>query len=333
MVIHLFLLKKGQDIKDPRCYIVCAILLWVIHAHGFSTPRIIQIDAEHSYFSKGNWMIHQDEQGKLLLANNAGFVTYDGSRWYLMEMPYQKIIRAIQYHDQKVFVGGYGEFGYWSLNENQDWNYHSLSESLDHEKIKNDEIWNIFSTGNEVIFQSFGKIFSFQKNVIKEIVPPFSINLISIVHDEMILKVNRRGLMKLMPDHSFQLISDAPSILNSRIKFVFPGSAANELILGTTTRILSLRNQHIADWPRESPTLLLNEGLNRGVQLSNNNYAIATITNGLYIISPSGRIIHHFNKSNGLQGNNVIYVYEDRDKNLWVSSDQGLDLIEFNSSL
>ncbi len=56
----------------------------------------------------------------------------------------------------------------------------------------------------------------------------------------------------------------------------------------------------------------------------NHSLWVGTEYQGLYRIHDG--IADHYTNSNGLSGNNIQFIYEDREGNLWVATDRGLDL-------
>jgi signal transduction histidine kinase/ligand-binding sensor domain-containing protein len=60
----------------------------------------------------------------------------------------------------------------------------------------------------------------------------------------------------------------------------------------------------------------------------NHSLWVGTESQGLYRIRDG--VADHYGSANGLSGNNVTAIYEDRESNLWVATDRGLDLFRDN---
>src|SRR5690606_9094268 len=54
---------------------------------------------------------------------------------------------------------------------------------------------------------------------------------------------------------------------------------------------------------------------------------------GVIIVNQAGEIVQHINKNNGLQNNTVLSLAVDKQSNLWVGLDNGIDRIDINSPL
>ena len=62
-----------------------------------------------------SWDIQQDRNGIMYFANNEGLLTFDGTYWKLYPLPNKTIIRSIAIGaDNRIYVGGQDEFGYFS---------------------------------------------------------------------------------------------------------------------------------------------------------------------------------------------------------------------------
>ncbi|VTP98665.1 two-component regulator propeller domain-containing protein [Sphingobacterium daejeonense] len=89
----------------------------------------------------------------------------------------------------------------------------------------------------------------------------------------------------------------------------------------------------IEPWPNEAQDLLKKYQINNGIKLFGNQYAFGTIQNGIIILNQNGEIVQHINKNNGLQNNTVLSLATDKQSNLWVGLDNGIDRIDINSPL
>lgn len=147
-------------------------------------PRVIHFEKSDYQGQNQNWLIDQLPNKYVAIANSAGMLLYNGVEWKKYEMPTRMTIRTIRSDWQgNIYVGGYGEFGKWSLGPDGIMGYTSLSHLLPEGSLQNEEIWNIIITEQDIYFQSFGKIFKYSpdRSVAKTIAPPKS-NGIMLLH-------------------------------------------------------------------------------------------------------------------------------------------------------
>ena len=61
--------------------------------------------------------------------------------------------------------------------------------------------------------------------------------------------------------------------------------------------------------------------------------ALATTNRGVYITDHQGNIVQGFSKTEQLQNNNVLSIFLDRQQNVWLGLDNGIDFIAYNSPI
>jgi len=70
--------------------------------------------------------------------------------------------------------------------------------------------------------------------------------------------------------------------------------------------------------------------INQMLRLSNGHYVLGTIQNGIYILSEQLEIKYHINRQLGLTNNTVLSLFEDEIGDIWVGTDNGLNLIKWS---
>src|SRR5689334_19537969 len=90
-------------------------------------PDIINYSKQYYKAGAQNRQIRQDKKGILYFANSEGVLTFDGINWKTYPLPNKSIVRSLEFgKDNKLYVGGQDEFGYFSPAENGELTYHSL---------------------------------------------------------------------------------------------------------------------------------------------------------------------------------------------------------------
>ena len=99
--------------------IVCVLLL---HHSSFllSQVKVLGIPNIESFTKKdykagtSNWSIVSMNNGNILVANNSGFLDYNGVKWNLKTLPNRSIARSICLAESgRIYVGGQDEIGYY----------------------------------------------------------------------------------------------------------------------------------------------------------------------------------------------------------------------------
>ena len=123
----------------------------------------------------------------------------------------------------------------------------------------------------------------------------------------------------------------ASQILDTEVIEIFPLSDGLRL-LTSSKGFFTYRNNLLQPWA-VLKSALKNELVYSALQSSNGNYVIGTVANGIYIVSENGRESKNFNFEKGLLNNTVLSIYEDKDFNLWLGLDNGINCVMTNSPL
>lgn len=316
-------------------------LLWsfaVLSVSGSSLPHLGNPYVQNytkSAFKAGNqnWAVAQSADGVMYFGNNHGLLSYDGAAWQLHQMPHKIIVRAVATDGQgRVYVGGFGEMGYWSHNSEGIFTYTSLIGKVPEEHRPKDEIWKIYADGEQVYFQSFGRIYSWdgKKMHVVQASQPFLFLLKA--GDRYFADVIGEGLYELK-ENKLTRLNNSGKLADERVLSVLPFKG-QQLLIGTVRNGLYLYDgKDFRPWANEANNYLKSYQLNNGAKVNEQYYAFGTILNGIVIIDGQGRLLHTLNKKSGLQNNTVLSLYTDAAQNLWAGLDNGIDRVEVDSPL
>lgn len=77
------------------------------------------------------WDIKQDKNGLMYFANNEGLISFDGTYWKIYPLPNRTIVRSVDIgSNNRIYVGGQGEMGYFMADANGFLQYQSLTGLL-----------------------------------------------------------------------------------------------------------------------------------------------------------------------------------------------------------
>ena len=292
-------------------------------------PRTLNFTKNDYHAQNQNWSIGQSPDGEMFFGNGDNLLRFDGVDWSKMPLPNKQIIRSVASDSRsRIYVGGFAEFGFFEKNAFGTLEYTSLSKNLTFEKVKKEEIWHIVVTPQAVYFQSFSTIYIFDYQQVTVLNPPDNIMFLRPVNGRLILPVIAKGLYELTPDKTFRFIEGSGFLAKKIVSTILPFGNGGLLIGTARDGIFVLDNQKFKEWATSAQALSRDFQLNKGVQLTNGNYAFGTILNGVYLLRPDGSTIYHINKENGLQNNTVLSMHEDRAQNLWLGLDKGIDLVD-----
>ena len=277
-----------------------------------------------------NWMLTQGYNNQIFIANNEGVLSFDAERWKLY--PSSSIVRSVAFFDNTLYSGSYMDFGYWTRQTSGELSYQSLVEEHNIQIIEDEQFWNIYRIEDNIVFQSLNRILLFNRTTkeIKFIKPDKPILKSFVVDERLYFQLEGDGIYQYTPTGLSYLFGQS-EFFDTEVIEIFPLSDGLRL-LTSSKGFFTYRNNLLQPWT-VLKSILKNELVYSGLQSSNGNYVIGTVANGLYIVSENGRESKHFNFEKGLLNNTVLSIYEDKDFNLWLGLDNGVNCLMTNSPL
>ena len=115
-------------------------------------PNIVNYSKQVYTAGSQNWNIAQDKNGIMYFANNDGLLSFDGTSWRTYRLPNKTIARSVAIaEDNRVYIGGQGEIGYFSAAANGELTYTSLNNLI---PVKDNDLADStceFTTGLEMV--------------------------------------------------------------------------------------------------------------------------------------------------------------------------------------
>lgn len=303
------------------------ILLLLCLPAKASWQRTITNYARHSYKAASqNWMIMQSKTGWMYFANNKGLLEFDGVNWAVYPIHNAKMRTVKAGEDGRIYVGGLQQFGYFVPNKLGRLDYVCLSDSIDKHMIGN--IWNIHIAGNRIYFQSDHAIFYLEEERLHQIACR------DIIYSALVdkhLYVAGNGLSVLNGDTLLQLPNSTSYINNmsKRIVGIFPYQ--NKLLLVSNKHGLFLYENGIFVPFRSTADEFLKKNRLRCATMKGPLLALGTVQNGLLLLNLDTGSAEHISTHNGLQNKAILSLFFDREENLWLGLDNGIDCVHLHS--
>jgi len=279
------------------------------------------------------WSCVQDQRGVLYFGNSTNILEYDGKTWRKIFVTQGVAIRCLYIHNNIIYVGSVGDFGYLKPSENGNMVFCSLSNLLNEEQKKFADIWNIHSIGDAVFFQSSENIFEYSNNKIKTISPlKTSFASVSfVVNNKLFVRERKLGLMQydgkkmsLVPQG--ELLSDNPivGIID------YPKGSASMLAVSVDDGFYTIGNNKIEKTTSPSEKTILEAGP-LGLQWSNDSTIIINSRAGVLFLNEQLELEQVINKNDGLTDESIASVFFDSQNQLWVCTNNGISRVSVNS--
>lgn len=311
------------------------VLLMVKYCSSQNTiglPDIINYSKLSYKAGAQNRQIRQDKKGIVYFANSEGVLTFDGINWKTYPLPNKSIVRSLEFGpDNKLYVGGQDEFGYFSPAANGQLMYHSLKNLLPAEERSFTDVWEIYFYKDWIFFQTSNKIY--------QISGSHSI-IYKSTHWRFITLCNARLIAQDFKELlSFQNGIWAPFLKKSELPadcFVtsLTSIGQDSAILTTVKNGVYLMVGDNVTYMR-SPFLdnIHDMHISTSAMVNEDHIALTTNLDGCYIINKKGELVQKFSRKEGLQNNNILAIFLDREKNLWLGLDNGIDFIAYNNAI
>jgi AraC family transcriptional regulator, chitin signaling transcriptional activator len=294
-------------------------------------PPFQNFTAETYHGETQNWSICQSLQNNIYFANNLGLLEYNGASWKLYPSPNHTIMRSVSVLGDKIYTGCHREFGYWQKDGVSNMKYISLSEKIKNKLLDDEQFWKIICYQKWVLFQSLHRIYIYDTLSKKFQIIEAKTNLpkmFEVEHKIYFQKINE-GIFQLQ-DGKPLLVSDFSLFKKDIVIGIFPFEG--KLLMQTQNNGFYIwANNNTSEWKTNDIPKIKTMSVYSSIQLRDGGFALGTIGEGLYILSPTGQIKVHLDKKNGLQNNTVLSLFEDANETIWLGLDNGISLVNYKS--
>ena len=276
-----------------------------------------------------NWSIQQHDNGWMYVANNKGLLEFDGVEWNTYPIRNAKT-RAVKVgRDGRVYIGGMGQFGYFVPNRLGGLDYTCLSDSLP-PRSNVGIIWNILEDKDRIYFQSDASFYYLEGNRLEKIKHPSGIYS-SLIIKNRFYTLASTGLMQLN-GKEFKLLATSPEV----------GSPVKEgglLLYGKDILLVSRENGlFLYDGSTIKKYVTAADDFCRKgkifcAALKDSLLALGSIQNGVCLLNLKTGETEVISTGNGLQDKTVLSMAFDREGQLWLGLDNGIDCIRLNARL
>ncbi len=288
--------------------------------------------------SEQNWCITQDARGVIYVGNNdKGILEYDGEEWRRIPVPRDPMVLSMVCGDDGVvYVGADSEFGFLAPDKHGALHYRSISDSLDQNLYYFTGIWRSYYDQGKVYFCSFEYVFIYDTAMEElSIHPSGEQSLYSFLIDGTLYQSDiDKGLMKFREDQFITVPGGdyfSERTITGLVKF-----DSTRLLVGTYydgLYLFDLQSGHVKlDFAEPELDEYLIEGNITYIRPLQENFAVATLNNGVVILNRDGEALEIISESEGLIDDQVPFVYyNDQMKGaspLWIANFMGISKLE-----
>lgn len=297
-------------------------------------PQIINYSSKVYQGGIQNWGITQDNQGIMYFGNNEGLLSFDGRYWHIYPLPNATIVRSVCFDGkERIYVGGQDEIGYFEADEKGTLVYHSLVEKIPAGERQFADVWHIEILGEHVFFQGNNHIFHYYQDKINVDKPHSSWQYMAAVDGILYAQEMEKGIMRYENGVWKALVEHNPLKKGTTITGITRYSADTVFVATMKDGLFYLTNGGIFPKPMSTASPLATARISGVRFLGNDLFALGTHPGGMLIMDKKGQVVQRYSYSEGLQTNNVRDIFKDRNGNLWLALDDGIDYVAINSAI
>lgn len=313
------------------------VLLFVLAGQSQNTigiPTIVNYTNQTYNAGSQNWDIAQDKNGILYFANNQGLLTFDGAFWRKYSLPNKTIVRSVVIDsDGRIYVGGQSEFGYFFPDKKGELVYTSLLPLVEEKGKDFTDVWNICIYQNRIFFRAYRKILEYDRKKIKVHDGVHWSFLGSSSANEMLaFEFNR----KLVAFKNGQWVAAGKNFqfpTGVNIRSAISIGQDSTLLTTLTDGLYILHHDSIIPFVTKDIAAITGQNVYGATLLDDDRIALITNLSGCIVINKKGEFIQRLSKREGIQNNNVLSVFLDKDKNLWLGLSNGIDLVVYSNAI
>ncbi len=280
--------------------------------------------------SPQSWSVAQDSQGVLFFANTKGVLEYDELSWKRISVP-NNVARSLSISNTGlIFIGGFNEFGYLLSDSSHSLEYFSLLNKINSVDRKFSGVFQIHQNKNGVYFRTANSLSRLYQDSITTLRPATKFIRSFLIDSTIYIGEDGIGLNRVTND-GLKLI-EGGELFADNYAWVFVKTEDGKDLIGARDGSFFIYDGlTFTPFQTETDNYINENKLYHGINLSDGNIALATLQGGVLIINKEGKLVDFYNEATGLQDNNVKYVYQDKQDNLWLALNNGISKIEYSS--
>ncbi len=298
-------------------------------------PDIINYSKQDYNAGLQNWDIKQDRNGIIYMANNEGLLSFNGKNWSMYPLPNKTIVRSVEIgKENRIYVGGQDELGYFAPSKNGVLQYHSMVDKLSADNKFFGDVWDIVSLGEDVFFRSNSKIFKFSNlGAVATFTATAQWSYLGTSNNQLYAHDYKTGILHFENEVWMPVTVNNMLPLNEPVTSILPINNDSSLVTTLKDGIFLISKSGISKLPFANEAIFKDERIYAGTKINADWFAFATSNRGIFITDIKGNIIQSFSRTEGLQNNNVLSIFYNSHGDLWLGLDNGIDFIAYNSSI
>lgn len=310
-----------------------AMVLSALGQHRVAIPQIINYNSDQYRGGLQNWDIAQDVNGIMYFGNNEGLLTFNGRYWNIHPLPNATVVRSVAVDPgNRIYVGGQDEIGYFEADSAGVLDYRSLVGIIPEQERQFADVWDIAVVGNDVFFRTNTKILHYKDGRMAVDKASTEWQFLGLVDGKLYAQALHQGIMRY--DAGFwKPLANHPELEGNVVTAIMPYRTDTLLVATLKHGLFYLVGGTLI--PKKTPLdpIFSIDRIYCGLPVNNDWFVFGTTSAGVLMMDRNGRLVQQYVYGEGLQKNNIRNVFIDRNRNLWLALDDGIDFIGVNSAV
>ncbi len=315
--------------KKPK-FLLCFMLLSIANLFA-SYPFVRNFKKGDTNGGSQNWSIVQTDNDWIYIANNRGLLEYDGNKWSIYQNKSNSLIRSLFFDKptKRLYAGSYNEFGYFERDSIGLLRYKLICNSA---KINvYSDVWNIHRLGENMVFQTETEIIilSNRKLLIHKLKD--KIYQSAVVRGQLVVAQLYKGV-SYFNGKRFVEFKNNGILKNKVVRAILPYKGNQILFVTDTHGIFRFDGESFSAFKTDIDSKLMDYQVFCAA-IKNDVLAFGTVQNGLITKNLTDNSTRFSSTTSGLQNNTVLSLAFDKQENLWLGLDNGIDYCMINTAL
>ena len=271
--------------------------------------------------------------GLVYFGSEQGILEFDGARWRHLPASMPIVFRLASDEAGRLWAAGSDELGYYEINPDASWRYHSLRNSLPASFQRFGRSRSLVVHRGAVYLSSTVGILRWRDGTFDTWPVNGPGELLFSLHGEL-YSASPTQLPRRLTDRGFEPLPAPPLDRSDALSIAaLPLRDGRILWCWSNAGLLTFdpRTNSWDSFSSPAEDLLRNTRVHAGLALPDGTLVLGTSARGIILISPDGQQVRHFARAHGLADNAVLSMMLDREGGLWLGFNTGAARLEINS--
>lgn len=290
---------------------------------GQNSVQIKNYDPDSYNDFRQNWSATQDSSGILFFGNSNGLLSFDGANWHQAKhAPKGNAVLTMAGYQNRIHWGGLGDLGVISPDSLGAYTPESYRSSLDSLYHDFSAVWQIFQHQGKLYHKTSAGLYTWEPDTVTFLPTDSSILHLTSINGRMIANIEGEGLSYYEND----VFKNIPGSETYGDDAIFTSIKMDDrlLLVSREQGLVWFNGDKFIPMDSEANRYLKENSVYRGVKISDNEVALATLNGGILIINSQGDILNVIDEEDGLLTNTIYNLYQDRENSLWAATEFGI---------